>query len=336
VLTENFGSNWKQRWCLPTEETMDARTIETKKSEVIAKYGPWTAHNVHLQDDLYTIGPRIVGDEVRLRRITQIVFDLMGGTVENARILDLACLEGLFAIEFARHKANCVGIEGREANIEKARFVKDVLSLNNLELFQDDVRNLSVEKYGRFDVVLCLGILYHLDQPDVFTFMERLSDVCQKVCIVDTRITLRPKTHVKYKDQTYFGETGEEHDAGDSKENKLARLWASLDNTENFYLSRATLCNALSHAGFTSIYQCNVPGEPDKPEDRIAFVAMKGQVQEILNSPLMKSRTRIDMPERPRRERSVPVEAIRQMSHLLPPKVRRIGKRLIGKENKLT
>lgn len=315
---------------------MDARTIEKKKSEVIEKYGPWTAHNVHLQDDIYTIGPRIVGDEVRLRRITQIVFDLMGGTVENARVLDLACLEGLFAIEFARHKAKCMGIEGREANIEKARFVKDVLSLDNLELVQDDVRNLSAEKYGRFDVVLCLGILYHLDQPDVFSFIEKLSEVCRKVCIVDTRITLRPNAQVAYKNKTYSGRKGEEHDAGDSKESKLARLWASLDNTENFYLSRATLCNALSHAGFTSIYQCNVPGEPDKPENRIAFVAIKGEVGELLNAPLMKSRPRDDMPERPRRERSVPAEAIRKMSHLMPPKMRRIAKRLIGKENKLT
>ena len=108
---------------------MDTQIIVNKKSDVIKKYGPWTAHNIRLQDDIYTIAPAIVGDEVRLRRITQCVFDLMGGTVENARILDLACLEGLFAIEFARHKANCVGIEGREANIEKARFVKEVLHL---------------------------------------------------------------------------------------------------------------------------------------------------------------------------------------------------------------
>src|ERR1043166_908766 len=155
---------------------MDTQTIIDSKNDVIAKYGNWTAHNVRLQDDVYTIAPKIVGDEVKLRRIVQCVFDLTGGSVEGLRILDLACLEGMYAIEFARHKAHAVGIEGREANVEKARFTKRVLQLDNLELFQDEVRNLSVEKYGRFDVVLCLGLLYHLDAPDVFPFIQQLAD----------------------------------------------------------------------------------------------------------------------------------------------------------------
>jgi 2-polyprenyl-3-methyl-5-hydroxy-6-metoxy-1,4-benzoquinol methylase len=317
-------------------ELMDAQKIVTKKNEVINKYGPWTAHNIHLQDDLYTIGPNIVGDEIRLKRITQCVFDLLGGSVKNARVLDLACLEGMFAIEMARQGANSVGIEGREANIEKARFVKDVLQLDNLQLFQDDVRNLSYEKYGHFDVVLCLGILYHLDNPDVFAFVERLAEVCRKVCIVDTRITLQPNAQVAYKDKIYSGRKGDEHRATDSKESKLARLWASLDNVDNFYLSRATLCNALAHAGFTSIYQCNIPAEPDKPADRIAFIAIKGEPVQLINAPLMKSRARDDMPERPKREFSVAMGAIRSMSHLLPHRMRVLGKKLVRKENKLT
>ena len=45
---------------------------------------------------------------------------------------------------------------------------------------QDDVRNLSVEKHGEFDVVLCLGNLYHLGAPDVFSFAARLSEVCRR------------------------------------------------------------------------------------------------------------------------------------------------------------
>jgi len=275
---------------------MDAHKIIEKKNEIINKYGPWTAHNIHLQGEIYTIAPGIVGDEIRLRRITQCVFDMLGGNVESARILDLACLEGLFAIEFARHGANCVGIEGREANIEKGKFVKEVLSLDNLQFFQDDVRNLSSDKYGHFDAVLCLGILYHLDKPDVFAFIERLGEVCRKVCIVDTRVTLHPNMQVSYKGRAYSGRKGDEHGATDSHETKLARLWASLDNVDNFYLSRATICNALSHAGFTTVHQCLIPAEPDKPADRIAFIGVKGEPVRLFNAPLMESRARDDMP----------------------------------------
>jgi SAM-dependent methyltransferase len=315
---------------------MDTRAIVSMKNDVAAKYGPWTAHNVHLQDDVYTIGPFVAGDEVKLRRIVQVVFDHAGGTVEGLRVLDLACLEGLYAIEFARHGANCLAIEGREANVEKARFVKRVLSLDNLELVQDDVRNLSVEKYGRFDIVLCLGILYHLDAPDVFSFIQRLGDVCAKICIVDTRITLHPKTRCSYNGETYFGTKGQEHDPGDSNEVKVARLFASLDNIDNFWLSRPTLCNALSRAGFTSVYECNVPTEPQKPVDRVTFVAIKGKPIRLLGAPLMAARPTDHMPERPRRENSVAFGLLRKASHLLPRNTRTLCKRLLGIENKLT
>jgi 2-polyprenyl-3-methyl-5-hydroxy-6-metoxy-1,4-benzoquinol methylase len=315
---------------------MDTQTIINTKNDVITRYGNWTAHNICLQDDVYTIAPTIVGDEVKLRRIVQCVFDLAGGSVEGLRILDLACLEGLYAIEFARHKASCLGIEGREANIEKARFAKQVLRLDNLDLVQDDVRHLSAEKYGRFDVVLCLGLLYHLDAPDVFPFIERLSEVCRRICIVDTRITLSPTMQYTYHDKTYSGMRGDEHGPADSKDVKTAKLWASLDNNENFWLSRATLYNALSHAGFTTAYECNVPAEPQKPADRITVVAIKGEKCRLLNTPLMAVAPGEDVPERPKRENSIAVDSLRKISSILPRSVREVGKTLVGRNNKLT
>lgn len=316
---------------------MDTEAIVKMKNDVIAQYGPWRAHNILLRDDVYTIGPNIVSDDAgfKLRRILQVVFDHTGGTVEGLRVLDLACFEGLYAIEFARHGAKCVGIEGREANIEKARFAKRVLSLDNLELVQDDVRNLSVEKYGRFDIVLCLGILYHLDVPDVFRFAERLGEVCGNICIVDTRITLHPKTTYDYKGETYFGTKGEEHDPGDSEELKRSRLSFSLDNVDNFWLSRPTLYNVLSRAGFTSVYECNIPAEPDKPADRLTFVAVKGQPAHVLSAPLMAARPRDRMPERPvpeHGEHGAVYGLLRKVSHALPRKARRLGKRYLGIE----
>jgi len=316
------------------ETEMDNEAIIEMKNRIITKYGPWTAHNVHLRGDLYTIGPTIARDDAgfKLKRILQIVSDHTGGTLEGLRVLDLACFEGLYAIEFARHGATCVGIEGRETNIEKARFAKRVLSLDNLEFVQDDVRNLSIEKYGPFDIVLCLGILYHLDVPDVFRFAERLGEVCRKLCIVDTRITLHPKTKYNYKSEIYFGTKGEEHDPGDSEKVKMSRTTFSMSNISNFWLSRPTLYNVLSRSGFTSVYECNIPAEPDKPADRLTFVALKGQPIDLLSAPLMASRPRDHMPERPipeHGEHGAAYTFLRKVSHVLPRKARRLGKRYL-------
>jgi len=263
------------------------RDIVERKREVIQRFGPWIANNIHLVDDCYTIGEKIEGDEVKLRRILQVVSDITKRPLETLRVLDLACLEGLYAIEFARHAARAVGIEGREAHIAKARFVKNELSLNNLEFFQDDVRNVTKAKYGEFDVVLCLGILYHLDVPDVFSFLEQIADVCQDVIIIDTRIALGPTRSYTHKGTQYWGHSIREHRPNDTREQKLSRYWASLDNVTSFHLSRTSLYCMLGRLGFTSVYECHLPAEPTKPIDRITVVGIKGRRQRIINSPLM-------------------------------------------------
>jgi hypothetical protein len=166
--------------------------------------------------------------------------------------------------------------------------VKDTLSLDNLEIVQDDVRNLSAEKYGSFDVVLCLGILYHLEVPDVFSFVERIGEVCKDVAVIDTRISPGPTTSHVYKGTKYWGNRiSEGHAPTDSPEEKIKRYWASLDNLTSFHLSRTSLYCMLSRVGFTSVYECYIPAEPAKPIDRVTFVAIKGNRQKLISSPLM-------------------------------------------------
>jgi methyltransferase family protein len=271
--------------------------IETGRQQVIDQHGAWTAHNIHLGGGRYTIGERIVGDEAKLRRIVQVVADTIGRPFPELRVLDLACLEGMYAIEFARHGASVLGIEGRATNLEKARFVKQVLGLDALELVQDDVRNLDVGIHGSFDVVLCLGILYHLDAPDVFSFLERIADVCTGIAVFDTHVSLSGERSVEFGDRVHRGEDVPEHTPESTAAERAGSLWASLDNVTSFWLTRASLCNALMAAGFTSIFECHVPAEPDKVADRVTLVAIKGRRQELMSSPLMAAHPWADVPE---------------------------------------
>lgn len=200
-------------------------------------------------------------------------------------MLDLACLEGLYGIELARHGAEVVGIEGREANIEKARFAKDVLALDNLTFVQDDVRNLCAEKYGHFDVVLCLGILYHLDAPDVFHFVEKMAEVCRRLAVIDTHVGITPNRSFIYNSKEYSGWAFLEHRPGLSQEEKLKDAWASLDNDYSLWLTRPALFNLLTDSGFTSVYACHSPAVPGQWTDRDTLAAIKGQRPELLTTP---------------------------------------------------
>jgi hypothetical protein len=266
---------------------MDAELIDSKKRQIVERFGPWSSHNILLGDDVYTIKKGIVGDEVKLRRVLQIVTDVSKRPLESLRILDLACLEGLYAVEFARHGAEVVGIEGRETNIEKARFAKDLLGLEKLEFVQDDVRNLSVEKYGHFDVVLCLGILYHLDMPDVLTFLERIGEVCRGLAVIDTHVSLAPEKSYPHGGRTYSGRVFKEHEVNATSEERARKLWASLDNPASFWLTRSSLYNALAQVGFTSVHECHVPYQPVKARDRVTLLAVKGQREHVLSAPLV-------------------------------------------------
>jgi hypothetical protein len=262
--------------------------------EVRQQYGEWTAMSIHLGGDLYTLRPAADG---RLRRILQVARDLAGTPLNQLRVLDLACLEGHYGIELALHEAQVVGIELREANLAKARYVKDYLRLDRLTLVQDDVRNLSLEKYGQFDLVICSGILYHLDAPDVFHFVRRIFEVCTRLAIFDTQIALRPGVTFTFENETYHGLWHTEHDDSADRDTRLKDLWASVDNSRSFWFTPASLANYVARVGFSSFYECLNP-EHDVPADRRAYVAIKGQPGIILSSPLTASMGVTPKPER--------------------------------------
>ncbi|MEX0267500.1 class I SAM-dependent methyltransferase [Leptolyngbyaceae cyanobacterium UHCC 1019] len=276
---------------------MNPEQIQHEKQAIVERFGEWTAHNIYLASGVYTIGNQIVGDEVKLRRITQLVVDIAKKPLQELRVLDLACLEGLYGMELARHGAEVVGIEGREANLAKAQFTKKVLDLDHLTLIQDDVRNLNVEQHGYFDVVLCLGILYHLEVPDIFLFLEHLSQVCQGFAVIDTHVSVVAERSHTHNGNTYWGASYQEHAPESNLDERAQDLWASLDNVTSFWFTRPSLYNILSHLGFTSIYECHYPSEVGKPSDRITLLAIKGQPQPLHSAPLMADQSIPPLPE---------------------------------------
>ena len=268
---------------------MELEETKTRKKMLEERYGRWTAHNIHLGSDVYTIDNKVVGDEYQLRRVMQIFSDVSRKALGDVRALDLGCLEGLYAIELARRGARVVAIEGREDNIQKSRFAKEVLSLNNLELIQDDVCNLSKERHGCFDIVLCSGILYHLDVPNVFVFLERIAEVCQGVTVIDTHVG-RAEKEFTYKNKKYWGARVQEHSPAASPETKAKELWKSLTNPMSFLFTRPSLYNCLAHVGFTSIYETHYPREVfSYSSERVNLVAIKGKHEDVLSMPLINS-----------------------------------------------
>jgi Methyltransferase domain len=316
---------------------LDRLEIETRKHEIEARYGPWTAHNMQLQDDLYTIQPGIAGgNESRLRRVLQLVADLAHTPINHMRVLDLGALEGLFAVELARRGASVVAIEAREANLEKIRLAKDALRLQNLELRKEDVRTLDRRLHGEFDVVLCLGLLYHLDASDVFKLIDGMREVCRDLAIIETRIASHPSARRKYRNRDYWGLVISEPPPDTPRFSRDA-LWSSVGNRQSFELTRASLSNALADAGFSSVLECHVPPLQGTNPRRVTFAAFARAREPILSVPALNDRSWERLPEPP-----IPVHlalqrvrAYRWASAHIPEKVRGLARRLAARVDRL-
>lgn len=312
---------------------MTAEEIKKRQAEIVARGGEWTGHNLYLGQGHYTMGDRVFGDELKLRRLVQVVSDVMDRPINELRAIDLAALEGLYGIELARHGANVVLTDARQVNIEKMQFAKDVLQLPNIDLILDDVRNLSPEKYGLFDVVLCLGILYHLDAPDVFDFVKRMGSVCSRLLILDTHITERTEVCHTWEGEEYWGWNYREHDPNSTEEERVASVWSSIDNEKSFWFTRRSLYNLLQHCGFTTVYECYMPAAVHVAADRPLLVAIKGDRQTIHLAPAVNERGMDRWPELPApKEIEGPdpyVELVRSVGSRFPRSIRTAVKRIL-------
>ena len=248
--------------------------LRNRLEDVVDAHGPWTAMSIKLSDDVCTREPAV---DHRLKRILQACSDVAGKPLAACRVLDLACLEGHYALEFARHGSEVVGIEGRRASVAKCDFARDAMGLERASFHQDDVRNLSVEKYGVFDIVICSGLLYHLPAPDAWRLIQSMHSVCRGIVVIDTFVALSSRIDVELDGAAYHGHVYGEHDATESQAQKAKKLWASLDNDSSFWFTEPSLLNLLARAGYSSAFEVLTPTMPGNLRDRKTYLAVKGR-----------------------------------------------------------
>jgi SAM-dependent methyltransferase len=249
----------------------------------------FTAHNIRLDDGTLTIPDAACSMEayprfLSARRILETVFP---GSKDRLRLADIGCLEGGFAVEFARMGFQVLGIEVREDNIAACNFVKSKTTLPNLEFVMDDAWNIS--NHGVFDVVFCCGLLYHFDRPK--QFLEKLSAVTTKLVILQThfsrddiytgsrrslwlkellaKMNLNASVRVKSnsrqtgkfnlsqlsENEGLVGRWYTEFADDESFSKRQTSKWAAWDNRQSFWIQREYLLQAIHDAGFDLVME---------------------------------------------------------------------------------
>jgi tRNA (mo5U34)-methyltransferase len=149
--------------------TYEPQTIERKSEspwtpteieQRVKQLGKWF-HNLDLRG-VQTAPDHFLGDYPRFKFKNfshAIPQDLRGKSV-----LDIGCNAGFYSIEMKRRGADrVVGIDFDDAYLDQARFAAEV---SEMEI---EFRKLSVYDVGqlgqKFDVVIFMGVLYHLRHP---------------------------------------------------------------------------------------------------------------------------------------------------------------------------
>jgi tRNA (mo5U34)-methyltransferase len=158
--------------------------------EEIERLGPW-----FYEFDLGPLGRTrsVLPPEVlpihttRLEMVRRVVEGHFGRRMKEVRAIDVGCHEGFYAVAMARAGVKEVlGVDVREGNLEKARFVAETLGLGNLSWRQANCEELRVEETGTFELCLFLGLLYHLENP--MLCLRNLARITTELCVVETQV----------------------------------------------------------------------------------------------------------------------------------------------------
>jgi SAM-dependent methyltransferase len=267
--------------------------ILRRKAAVEAQHGPWTAHNVRLCGSVWTVKEGVVNFDEKMRRAIQIAHDFFGPDLSGLNVLDLGAGEGGLSLEFAQHGARVVCVEGRESNIAKTRFVAEVLGIQGISFVCEDVRKLDLK--SRFDLVLCYGLLYHLDAEGAFQLVEKIHRLSSRVAVIDTHYSLVNERNAEFRGELYSGRGFREFADDVTAADMLNSAWSSIGNITSFWFTKPSLLNLLNRVGFSTVYEVASPLVYDyydratdarfKYDDRSTFVAVRGAEAQVLVSP---------------------------------------------------
>lgn len=141
----------------------------------------------------------VVRHAERKRYFFDPVVELCGGSLRGKRVLDLGCNAGFWSLQAAEAGADFVlGVDGREQNVEQARFVFEAkgIGAERHRFLAGNVYDVDYAAHGEFDVVLNLGLLYHLAKP--MALLERVAAVNTDLHVIDTGILPLPGPFLQY------------------------------------------------------------------------------------------------------------------------------------------
>jgi SAM-dependent methyltransferase len=250
---------------------MEALTKSEIEAEV-ARLGPFH-HAIELPHGVPTQDPAGARGEGERRRIHDLevgawpaITGLFGGTLEGRSVLDVGCNSGGHSLLAVRSGAKrALGIDVVDRYVEQANFVKRALDEDALEFRLMAIEDVEAEAVGTFDLVLCFGVLFHLENPVLA--LRKLAAVTERAMVIDTNIASGKRPNWR---QRIVGPP--------NPENLSTSLWRAPEGAVQLMPTESALLRLLEFLGFQSIER--LPPHPDQARryhkgTRATFIATR-------------------------------------------------------------
>ena len=242
--------------------------METAQLEQeIAALGPWF-HNMQV-GGVWTAPGHSLGDypAVKFRHFRDAIpQDLTGKTV-----LDIGCNGGFYSLEMKRRgAARVLGIDTDERYLKQARFAAQVEGVD-VEFQRMPVWDVAALR-ERFDLVIFMGVLYHLRHP--LLALDLIHEHVAEDMLLFQSLQRGSREVTKVQEDYDFSEIARFHDPGYPKMHFVEQKY-SHDETNWWIPNRACTEAMLRSSGFTiesrpedEVYVCRwrpVEVPPDGP-----------------------------------------------------------------------
>jgi len=122
-------------------------------------------------------------------------------TLELSNAVDAGCGVGYFSKTLVECGLNACGFDGREENVAEARH-----RFPQIPFEQGDIEERAILQLGRFDFVLCFGLLYHLENPlQAMRNLRGLTGKClllESMCVPEERPAMLLRNEPRQDDQS--------------------------------------------------------------------------------------------------------------------------------------
>jgi tRNA (mo5U34)-methyltransferase len=152
------------------------RQIGVEQTQMLLSGSWW--HSIDLGNGQVTPGVHSLSEMQQLYQALELPEDMSGRS-----LLDIGCWDGFYTFETERHGARVTSVDcWRPSNFFAAR---EVLN-SKAEFHELNVYDIRKDKLTAFDIVLFMGVLYHLRHP--LLALERVCEVTRDFAIIESHI----------------------------------------------------------------------------------------------------------------------------------------------------